>query len=214
MLAREATITVVDFESTGHIAGLPNEPWQIGMVRITDGKVDSEHSFESLLRVDPTRPFNPNSPGRHQKIRHEIAEAPKLQELWDELETWWIGQPLTAHNVSVEKSFIEPCAPLHHFGPWIDTLEITRFAYPELESHSLEDLVRHFAFEERLTDLTPHREAHDALYDAVASALLLEHFLQLPGWEEITIETLAGTRATEYRKDVARKTRRRPRTQV
>ena len=212
MLARQANITVVDFESTGHVTGFPNEPWQVGMVRVVGGTLDFDQHFESLLRVASKRPFNPKSPGRHHELREEIAAAPTLAEQWETLESWWVGVPLCAHNVSVEKSFIQPSAPMHQFGPWIDTLELTRFAYPDLESHSLEHLVEHFNLTESLRSRMPDREAHDALYDAAACALLLEHFLHLPGWEEATVEALVGTRAEQYRKGVTRKTRRRPRT--
>jgi DNA polymerase III subunit epsilon len=40
--------------------------------------------------------------------------------------------------------------------------------------------------------LCPARSAHDALYDAVASAMLLEHLLKQPGWSDISVGELAA----------------------
>ena len=37
----------------------------------------------------------------------------------------------------------------------------------------------------------PGRAPHDARYDATACALLLSHFLALPGWEQVTVQGLA-----------------------
>jgi DNA polymerase III epsilon subunit-like protein len=44
---------------------------------------------------------------------------------------------------------------------------------------------------ERARALCPGRDWHDALFDAFASALILEHCLALPGWQEVSIEALA-----------------------
>jgi DNA polymerase III epsilon subunit-like protein len=44
---------------------------------------------------------------------------------------------------------------------------------------------------ERVDTFCPGREPHDSLYDAVACAVLLEHYLSLPGWERMTVEALS-----------------------
>ena len=112
MIAREADITVIDFETTGVVGDLASEPWQIGMAMFHSGAVDSSRQFTSLLKVGD-RPFNPKAPGNHHKRRAEIAAAPTLGDLWPELEGWWLGHPLAAHNVSVEKNLICAAALLH-----------------------------------------------------------------------------------------------------
>ncbi len=185
-------ITVLDFETTGAVRGWPVEPWQVGMVRVRGGRVVSEERREHLLRVSEERPFNPRAPGRHARLRHELAQAPDLGLLWPELAPWVAGVPLVAHNVGTERSVLERAAPLHRFGPWIDTLRLVRQAYPQLASAALEDVVAALQLQPRLAALLPGRAPHDALYDAVACALLLEHFLSLPGWESVTVRALAG----------------------
>ena len=81
MLAREATFSVIDFESTGSVEGFAVEPWQIGMVKVVDAKV-SDEQWESLLRVGD-RPFNPKAPGSHHKLKKALSEAPTLLECWE-----------------------------------------------------------------------------------------------------------------------------------
>jgi DNA polymerase-3 subunit epsilon len=188
----DAEITVLDYESTGSLSDYPNEPWQIGMVSLKDGKVDSDSMFESLLRVDANRPFNPYAPGRHALLRTEISEAPTPQELWLKIKPRLTEHPLCAHNVATEKKFTRAMAPMHQFGPWIDTLRIARKVWPGCASYALEDLIVLFDLKSRVDMLCSGKEAHDALYDAVASAMLLEHLLEQPGWGGATVGELAG----------------------
>jgi DNA polymerase-3 subunit epsilon len=188
----DAEITVLDYESTGSLQGYPNEPWQIGMVTLKAGRVDPDSMFESFLKVDPHRPFNPHAPGRHAALRHEIAEAPTPQELWLNIRPHLIDVPLCAHNVATEKKFTREMAPMHPFGPWIDTLRIARQAWSGCPSYALEDLILQFGLRQRVDGLCPGKEAHDALYDAVASAVLLSHLLEQPGWERITLLELTS----------------------
>ena len=185
-------ITVLDYESTGSLPGYSNEPWQIGMVSLKQGKVDPASIFESLLRVDANRPFNPHAPGRHSVLRDEISEAPTRQELWPRVRNRLTDHPLCAHNIATEKKFVRSMAPMHRFGPWIDTLKIARKAWPGCSSYALEDLIVMLDLNPRVNALCPGKEAHDALYDAVASAMLLEHLLEQPGWGSVTVAELAG----------------------
>ena len=183
-------ITVLDYESTGVFAGYPNEPWQIGLVSLKAGKVAMDSMFGSLLRVDANRPFNPHAPGRHALLRNEIAEAPTPQDLWSQIKPRLLGLPLCAHNVATEKKFLRAMAPMHTFGPWLDTLRIARSVWPGMASYSLGDLVDGLNLKPRVDALCPGHAVHDALYDAVASALLLEHLLNQPGWNLCTLEEL------------------------
>ena len=187
MLIRETTLTVLDFETTGSVPGFDTEPWQVGAVQLVNGRVDFEQTFENLVRVDINRPFNAYAPGKHHKLREEIAAADEVSMVWKKLEGWVTGCPLAAHNVATEKKFLRQMAPMHRFGPWIDTLALARQAWPKAPSHKLEDLIAGLKLETRIREICPHGEAHDALYDACACAVLLEYLLTQPGWEQLSI---------------------------
>jgi DNA polymerase-3 subunit epsilon len=187
--ARRARFAVIDFETTGSVPGYRVEPWQVGIVRVEDGQVCGG-GFESLLRVGE-RPFNPRAPGRHAQLRAQLAVAPTADELLDVFSGWLTGVPLVAHNVGTERGVLARMAPLHRFGPWVDTLALARHAYPQLASKSLEDVTDALGLAAQVQALCPGREAHDAFYDATACAVLFAHFLSLPGWEHVTVEALA-----------------------
>ncbi len=187
-----AEITMLDFETTGSMRGFENEPWQIGMVTVKGGRVDTDSMFESLLKVDANRPFNPHAPGRHAVLRDEIAEAPARQEIWQQIQHRLTGFPIGAHNAATEKKVLRGMAPMHRFGPWIDTLRIARKAWLGCPSYALEDLIVMLDLKPRIDALCPDRDAHDALYDAVASAVLLEHLLAQPEWSHISVGDLAS----------------------
>lgn len=188
----DAEITVLDFETTGAVRGFANEPWQIGMVSLKGGKVDAASQFESLIRIDINRPFNPHAPGRHAVLREQLAIAPLPQELWLGTMHRLADRPLCAHNVATERKVLRSMAPMHRFGPWIDTLKIVRKVWPGCPSYALEDLIVMLDLKSRIETLCAGKQFHDALYDAVASAALIEHLLEQSGWEHVTVRELAS----------------------
>ncbi len=206
MLAKEATFTVIDFETTGVVESYPNEPWQIGMIRFEQGTVVADKRFEACLRVGE-RPFSSHAPGNHHKHRDEIARASTLHELWPEVSPWLTTRPLVAHNVSTEKAVLTKAAPLHRFGPWIDTLKLVRLAHPRLASHSLENLLDDLQLAERVQSLHPQGVVHEALYDAIGCAVLLEYLIALPGWENASVEALAQAHPKRFHDLVKARTR-------
>jgi len=187
MFVREISVTVIDFETTGSVPGFDNEPWQVGGVTLCNGRVDPNSVFESLIRVDINRPFNAYSPGKHHLLRESISVAEEASQVWKKIEQRLTGGPLAAHNASVEKNVLRRIAPMHRLGPWIDTLSLARKAWPGAPSCKLEDLTEGLGLGGRVLEICPGRQAHDALYDAVCCAALLEHLLTLPGWEQMRI---------------------------
>lgn len=189
MRLNESTLCVLDFESTGVVAGYPNEPWQIGLICLRDGVVDAASSWEQFMRIDATRPFNPHAPGRHAQLRDVLADAPKREMLLPKLREYLKADARVAHNCSTEQKMLRMIAPMHCFDPWIDTLKLAREAWPGLASYALESLVETLQLEERIETLVPDRTAHDALYDAVAAAVILER-LCIEGWGNISLQNL------------------------
>ena len=83
---------------------------------------------------------------------------------------------MIAHGHGTEKRFLR-AFPGHQFGPWVDTLNIARAAWPGLAKFSLGDLIEHFDLTKRIGAVHPDRGWHDALYVATASAILLDHLI-------------------------------------
>ncbi|MEM9400000.1 MAG: 3'-5' exonuclease [Verrucomicrobiota bacterium] len=193
MLALEGTLSVIDFETTGSVHGHPNEPWQVGIVTIENGQINASNSFESYLRIkNRERPFHPQSPGRHHLLRDKLTTAPKMVEIWPKLSSYFKSHALVAHNVSTEKHILLQQFPMLKVSAWIDTLNLLRIAMPKLQSYALQDLIQRLDLTNKLQELCPNREAHDALYDSYACSLLLLHLLQQTGWQECSISYLTA----------------------
>ena len=47
-----STLCVIDFETTGVVQGYKNEPWQIGLVYIKEGLIDSNSMWEQYIHID------------------------------------------------------------------------------------------------------------------------------------------------------------------
>lgn len=189
--AATLAMTALDFETTGSVPGWPVEPWQVGLVKISAGKVAANTGLDSLVHVGE-RPFSAHAPGRHGRLRAQIASAPAFDDLWPRLKPHLLGRPLVAHQAAVERNLLRRLAPLQDFGPWIDTLRLVRHAYPGLASCALPDVLESFGLVERVRSMSPGRTFHDAFFDAVACAVLLEHLLAQPGWRTVTLGQLVS----------------------
>lgn len=193
MRVDDITITFIDFEGTGTVAGLVDEPWQIGMVLLRKGRIVKESMTSHYLHIGD-RAFNPYAPGRHAELRDELRRAPGLPGLWNDLRHWFANDAMGAHNITTEKRYLRRAFPMVKLPAWIDTLKLTRAAYPGLKSYALENLVETLDLTAALNELVPDRKAHDALFDAVASALLFQTLVSTDAWRSLPLEALLTVR--------------------
>ena len=82
-----------------------------------------------------------------------------------------------AHGAGTEKRFLR-AFPMHGFTPWVDTLQIARKCLPKITDYSLGALLQKLNLEGEVADKCPGLGWHDALFDAVASLVLLRRMLQ------------------------------------
>jgi len=86
--------------------------------------------------------------------------------------------------------------PVNDWGPWIDSCRLATVWHPRLPDYGLGALVKWFCLGKKLTAAAAahcppkRRRFHCALYDALASALLLCHLCEQPGRTGATLETL------------------------
>ncbi|MEJ6568475.1 MAG: 3'-5' exonuclease [Akkermansiaceae bacterium] len=111
----------------------------------------------------------------HGITTDDLADAPSLLSLWPLLKKRLSAGPVVAHGHGTEKRFLRTF-PGHRFGPWIDTLQLARAAWPDQPSHSLGDLCQALGLNE-FSKHAPGRNWHDALYDALASLALLKQLV-------------------------------------
>lgn len=169
----EAVFAAIDFESAGAARGRTDVPVQIAIAHWAPHTGFGEE-FVSYLKTE--QPITWAARKVHGITEADTSGAPPLLALWPEINRLLSGRILTAHGHGTEKRFLR-AFPGHPFGPWIDTLLLSRAAWPELPDHSLGALCRQFGLVPALEQRCPDRRFHDALYDSAASILLLEHLL-------------------------------------
>jgi DNA polymerase III subunit epsilon len=186
MIVRDCRFTAIDFESAGAAPGRTDAPVQIGLAAWSPTLGHGE-VFMSYLRTD--QPVTWAARKVHGIGPEHLADAPALLSLWPELKTRLVGAVVVAHGKGTEKRFLRTF-PGHGFGPWIDTLLLSRAAWPELKDHSLGAVASARGLTEKIETLVPGKRWHDALYDAVASLVLLENLVSSFALEEQPLDLL------------------------
>ena len=174
-LLKYASLAAIDFESAGERRGETAVPVQIGIAWMNDLQVEPASFYRSYLQTE--QPITWSAQQVHGISKDDLRDAPPLTSLWPDLQQRLRGRYLVAHGRGTEKKFLRTF-PLHGFGPWIDTLSLSRTMMPGLSSYKLSDLIFHFGLLENLVALVPNFRWHEALSDAVASLVLLSHLVQ------------------------------------
>lgn len=215
---KDAHIYVIDFEGTRESGVV-----EYGVVTLHGGQIQ-----KTLTRLCQPQGEIRNADYRQHRIRRQDAEgcAPFSDE-WECFASMRKRGPLAAHNASVEHGllraqwphprespdFISSGRQVADWGPWLDTCALYQRVYPDLPTHKLSTLVVTFELSERLDKLAQtycppkRRRAHCALFDALASALLLMRLEEEEGFEAMTLSWLMAQSApslTEHRKRTQR----------
>lgn len=174
MTISETTFAAIDFEAAGAVPEKPDVPIQIGIATARFG--ERPQLFDSFLAID--RPVTLGAQRVHGITDQQLVNSPTLLQLYPNLKEHLAGRPLVAHAHGTEKRFLASL-PGHSFGPWLDTLKLTRKVYPHAESHKLGRLCDDLDLTPQLEELVTGRHWHDALFDAAASLVLLFHLVEV-----------------------------------
>ncbi len=170
---RDCRFTAIDFESAGSGRGQTDCPVQVGLASWSVG-AGHHDPFVSYLHC--AQPILWSAQKVHGITAAHLKGAPALPTLWPELKSRLAGAVVVAHGKGTEKRFLR-AFPGHGFGPWVDTLLLARAAWPDLSDHSLGALCTAHGLGGKVAGLIDGRSWHDALFDAAASLVLLEHLV-------------------------------------
>ena len=180
----QAVFAAIDFESAGVSKGDTDTPIQIGIAVMPGLEVAAVEPFVSYLHTD--RPVTWQASQVHGITTADLAGAPTMLSLWPEVKARLGGRLVVAHGAGTEKRFLR-VYPMHGFGPWVDTLKLARRFWPGVRDYSLETLIAAGGLKDELDAVCPGRKFHDALYDAVASLLVLRHVMSHAGLVELPV---------------------------
>ncbi len=197
----EAPIHFLDFEGS-HAAGVV----EYGVAVLQGGQVTA--TATRLCR--PRGPIRASDTAVHGLDAAATAGAAPLADDWELFAGWRQRGPLAAHFAGTENGLLKAVWPYarqspdfvrsdrttNDWGPWIDTGRLIPQLFQGIGSAKLEELVTRFALAEELAALAglhcppERRRYHAALYDALASALLLRTALRRPEFAGATLSWL------------------------
>lgn len=171
-------VAAIDFESAGAAPGETDHPVQVGIVRVDALLQDIQplrDCFCSYIACD--RPVRWSAAKVHGITTDMLTDAPPFFSLWPELKARLSDCVVLGHNPATEQRFLKTF-PGHGFGPWLDTLVLSRQALPGLTDYSLSAVCDTLGLTPGLQTLLPDRRWHDALFDAAASLEILRFLVR------------------------------------
>ena len=185
----QLSFAAIDFESAGTAPGETDQPVQVGIVRV-ERLFDTEFTrFDSYIACN--RPVRWSAARVHGITTEMLADAPEFATLWPDLRRLLSNCVVVGHNPSTEMRFLR-AFPGHGFGPWLDTLALSRQAIPGLNDHSLSCVCDGLRVTPEVSRMIPGRKWHDALYDAAGSLIALQAIVQGLEMGQATLSQLSG----------------------
>lgn len=201
MVWTDAVIHVLDFEGSRRSGIL-----EYGLVTLQGG-----HVVEAETRLcRPDGSIHQAEIAVHGIEPAAVSGAAPFAEEWEQFCRWRGRGAFAAHFASAENHLLKsvwaypPPSPdftdesrtLNDWGPWIDSGRLYENLFPALVSAKLQTLIETFGYQEELDQLAAkHCPAarcgyHSALYDALASAVLLIKLLARPEFAGATLAWL------------------------
>ena len=185
-MARKKVIEIVlDTETTG-LDYTKEKLVEFAAVRLENGKIKDE--FQTL--INPQQHIRKSSIAIHGITQEMVADAPTESEAIPKMWEFMGDYPMVAHNAIFDYSFINEAAKRvtgHGINnERIDTQQMFKEVFPDLESHGLNALTEKFK-----VDLT---NRHIAMGDTMGLALAYPKFkklyLQKYDWENKELENV------------------------
>lgn len=173
-LIQHTEFVAIDFESAGASRGATDEPVQIAWAGMRGTEVRPPSFFASYLHSEA--PITWSAQKVHGITRADLHGAPTLGSLWPQVRGALAGRVVVAHGAGTEKRFLR-AFPLHGFGPWLDTVVLSRRFLPQLPDHSLGTICNALDLTGEVAALVPDGRWHHALFDAVASLLIVRRVI-------------------------------------
>jgi DNA polymerase-3 subunit epsilon len=191
----ELSYTVFDLETTGLNPAAGDEIIQVGAVRVVNGRILTQESFDQL--VDPRRSIPALGIQIHGITPDQVRGQPTIDEVLPAFHAYARDSVLVAHNAAFDMRCLtikQDALGLKFDQPVLDTLLLASLAQPHQASHSLDAMAERFGL--------VIEGRHTGLGDARVTAELLIRLIPLLA--ELGIHTLADAQAASERSYFAR----------
>lgn len=176
---------VLDTETTG-LDYTREKVIEFAAVKLENGKI--KDTFETL--INPQQHIRKSSIAIHGITEDMVQDAPTEEEIMPKILKFIGDYPIVAHNAIFDYSFLNE-ASLRVTGKElqnirIDTQQMFKDVFPDLESHGLEALTRKFSVEFK----NHHRAMSDAMVLALAYPQLKKLYFQRYDWQAKQVENI------------------------
>ncbi|MCM1339554.1 MAG: 3'-5' exonuclease [Muribaculaceae bacterium] len=178
-MARKKVIEIVlDTETTG-LDYTREKMVEFAAVRLENGKIKDE--FQTL--INPQQHIRKSSMAIHGITQEMVEDAPTEEEIVPKILEFLGEYPIVAHNAIFDYSFLNEASKRvtgqELVNERIDTQQMFKEVYPELDAHGLGALTEKFKVE--ITDR--HRAMGDTMGLALAYPKLKKLYVQKYDWE-------------------------------
>lgn len=185
-MARKKIVEIVlDTETTG-LDYTKEKMVEFAAVRLENGKIKDE--FQTL--INPQQHIRKSSIAIHGITSEMVEDAPTEEEVMPKILEFMGDYPIVAHNAIFDYSFINEAAKRVTGNginnERIDTQQMFKEVYPDLEAHGLNALTDKFKVE--LTN--HHRAMGDTMGLALAYPKLKKLYLQKCDWESKELDNV------------------------
>lgn len=163
-------LTVFDIETTGLDPKKGNRIIEIAGIRIEDGQINMERTFEAF--VNPEMPIPPEATRIHKITDTDVATAATIMNVLPEFLTFAQGSLLFAHNANFDMGFLEVekdlCWGYIELPECFCSMKLSQALYPNEFRHNLDVISTRFGLE-------INGQRHRALADVELTAKAILH---------------------------------------
>jgi DNA polymerase-3 subunit epsilon len=151
----------------------------VGMLPVREGTIRVGEGWQTLVRPREGMAIDPASIRAHQLVKHELADAPPIEEVVPEIDRRLREGVLLVHHRAVDVAFLKRAYrrvgrrwPSPQVVDTVDLLVRTARRRRFAEADGVERLPERNLGKARAEYGLPEYQAHDALTDALATAEL------------------------------------------
>lgn len=185
MTKKKIVEIVLDTETTG-LDYTRERIIEFAAIRLENGKIKDQ--FQTL--INPHQHIRKSSMAIHGISEEMVKDAPSEEEILPKILEFIGDYPIVAHNAIFDYSFLNEASlrvlNKEITNPRIDTQQMFKEVFPDLESHGLENLTKKFHVEFK----THHRAMADAMGLALAYPALKNLYFQKYDWQEKQLENV------------------------
>jgi len=161
----------VDVEGNG---ANPPEIVELGIVEMDDLQLTGNVKH---WQFRPEHEITPAVSRIHGITNDDVADAPPIEDVIDDILLWLEESPIVGHNVRVELEALSRVLPDWKPAAAYDSLKVARALLPNEEKFGLERLGDVLGLNDAASLAVGGGAAHSGPYDAAMSAILLERLL-------------------------------------